>query len=130
MFRDQIILQFSEDYILGTERRDIAQRPGCRKGSFAAYRISSCKCADEFSLFTEFDLCKLFPQYELQIELEYYILRNVLAKDFSIYKKKMAFLETGEISYSPVVKVNVCNTILLIKGWRMNAILYYLSFLW
>jgi hypothetical protein len=48
----------------------------------------------------------------------------VLAKDSSFKKRKMALSETGEISYSPVVKVNVCNTILLIKGWRMNAILF------
>ena len=43
---------------------------------------------------SEFDLCKLFTQQGIQIDLKYYILRNVLAKDSSNYKRKMAFLET------------------------------------
>jgi hypothetical protein len=44
---------------------------------------------------------------------EFAILRNVLAKDSSFKKRKMAFLEIGEISFSSVdVKVNVCDIIL------------------
>jgi hypothetical protein len=31
-------------------------------------------------------------------------------------KRKMAFLETDEVSYSPAVKVNICTTILSDKS--------------
>jgi hypothetical protein len=52
------------------------------------------------------------------------LLLNVLAKD-SYYKKERWHSSKSERSlYSPAVKVNVCNTI-LIKGWRLNAILCF-----
>jgi len=50
----------------------------------------------------------------------------VLAKDSSFKKRKMAFLETGEVSNSPVdVKVNVCNTILSDKRMEIECHLMF-----
>jgi len=40
-------------------------------------------------------------------------------------KRKMAFSETWEISYSPAVKVNAAIQSCLINDWRLNAILCY-----
>jgi hypothetical protein len=79
-------------------------------GLICSFRILSCKCADEtFLLLPEFDLCKLFPQYEFQMILNIKFCGMCLQMILQNLKKRWHSRNRGDF-FSPVVKVNGCKS--------------------